>query len=46
MQECTDIPYVESSATPKWHSFDLYIPAGVKPSAPLLCWVHGGAWRS
>jgi acetyl esterase/lipase len=28
------------------HRFDLYRPPGLTPDAPLLVFVHGGAWRA
>jgi acetyl esterase/lipase len=38
-----NIPY--AADTLKKHLLDLYIPAGMKENAPLLVWVHGGAWN-
>jgi acetyl esterase/lipase len=39
-----DIPYT-SSGDPA-HRLDLHYPADRAPDAPLIIWVHGGAWRS
>ncbi|KAM6500604.1 Alpha/Beta hydrolase fold [Amanita muscaria] len=41
--EIVDVAY--SSTSPS-NRFDLYLPHPAAPSSPLLCFVHGGAWRS
>ncbi|WP_137126029.1 alpha/beta hydrolase [Roseomonas sp. HF4] len=28
------------------HRFDLYLPEGMRPDAPLVTFLHGGSWRS
>ncbi|THH15157.1 hypothetical protein EW146_g5278 [Bondarzewia mesenterica] len=49
----TDLPYVSSTGEPdsrnKFHEFDLYIPrlsVASDQQPPLVCFIHGGAWRS
>jgi acetyl esterase/lipase len=37
-----NIPYAND--TLKRHLLDIYIPENVKAKAPLVVWVHGGAW--
>jgi acetyl esterase/lipase len=37
-----NIPY--AADTLKKHLLDVYLPAGVKQNAPLIVWIHGGAW--
>jgi len=50
-QAMNDIPYTTTAPTPHpLHTFDLFLPPqqnspGLEP-APLVCFVHGGAWRS
>jgi acetyl esterase/lipase len=39
-----NIPY--AADTLKKHLLDIYIPAKMKDNAPLLVWVHGGAWMA
>lgn len=48
MEEFCDIPYVKSSSDGRLHEFDLYVPGTGDTTAPrpLICFVHGGAWRS
>ncbi|KAI0306523.1 Alpha/Beta hydrolase protein [Multifurca ochricompacta] len=43
-----DIPYTFSPITHPLHRFDLFVPhrPPQRPVAPLICFVHGGAWRS
>ena len=38
----TNVPY--AGDTLKKHLLDVYVPANVKTNAPLIVWVHGGAW--
>lgn len=38
-----NIPY--AGDTLKKHLLDVYIPANVAGSLPVVIWVHGGAWR-
>ncbi|KAL0947013.1 hypothetical protein HGRIS_013157 [Hohenbuehelia grisea] len=41
-----NIPYVQSSELPT-HQFDIYVPNVDNPAArPLICFIHGGAWRA
>jgi len=40
-----DIAYTSSSGDPA-QRLDLYRPADLPSGAPLIIWVHGGAWRS
>lgn len=47
--EYLNIPYHHNSSSESYHSFDLYVPQhpqSSKPLPPLICFVHGGAWRS
>ena len=37
-----DVPYASQSAS---ESLDLYLPAEKKGPAPLIIWIHGGAFR-
>src|SRR3954470_1215452 len=30
--------------TIKKHQLDIYLPPKMAPNAPLIVWVHGGAW--
>jgi hypothetical protein len=40
-----DIPYTND--TDPMHTFDLFVPQRTSETpAPLICFVHGGAWRS
>ncbi|KAF8628380.1 hypothetical protein AX15_003906 [Amanita polypyramis BW_CC] len=40
-----DISY--SSSSSPYRSFDIYLPSyRASPAPPLLCFIHGGAWRS
>jgi len=47
-----DIPYAPLSTRDRFREFDLYFPstavhrAQSAASTPLICFVHGGAWRS
>jgi len=50
MDEYNDLPYsvIQSSRDPP-HEFDLYVPRTIgdmKSPPPLVCFIHGGAWRS
>ncbi|KAJ3551995.1 hypothetical protein NM688_g4390 [Phlebia brevispora] len=46
LTEYLDISYSPTAPGPL-HEFDLYIPASTHTRRPpLLCFVHGGAWRS
>ena len=45
MQEFPDIAY--KPGADKYNTFDLYVPPGSKPEqSGLVCFVHGGAWKS
>jgi acetyl esterase/lipase len=50
MNEFLDIPYTSTPNLHPHHRFDLFVPSQVIPqaaaAAPLICFVHGGAWRS
>ncbi|EMD38427.1 hypothetical protein CERSUDRAFT_48501 [Gelatoporia subvermispora B] len=50
MQEHLDISYAPSNPPSRFHQFDLYVPSHESPDPgtrpPLICFVHGGAWRS
>ncbi|KAI6036138.1 Alpha/Beta hydrolase protein [Pisolithus microcarpus] len=50
VDEYLDIPYVTSQPQPQspFHKFDLYVPKDISARLlhPLICFVHGGAWRS
>ncbi|KAI0065453.1 alpha/beta-hydrolase [Artomyces pyxidatus] len=49
MDQFLDLPYVASSTRSRLHEFDLFVPqrrASAQPLPPLICFVHGGAWRS
>ncbi|KAK7055002.1 hypothetical protein VNI00_003465 [Paramarasmius palmivorus] len=42
-----DIPYHSESGRNPYREFDLYSPSsGEASNLPLVCFVHGGAWRS
>ena len=41
-QYLQNIPYAND--TLKKHLLDIYLPKNVRPSAPVVIWVHGGAW--
>ncbi|KAG1803653.1 alpha/beta-hydrolase [Suillus plorans] len=43
--EYTDISYIPSHPPDNFHTFNFYIPTPRNTSA-LICFVHGGAWRS
>lgn len=38
-----DVPY---GRVPQYQSLDLYLPATSEQKAPLVVWIHGGAWRA
>lgn len=46
--EYLDIPYVTTQPQSPFHKFDLYVPKEISACLlrPLICFVHGGAWRS
>ncbi|TFK54971.1 alpha/beta-hydrolase [Heliocybe sulcata] len=48
IQEYLDVPYGSVSSEDVYHQFDIFTPqARDKGSpSPLICFVHGGAWRS
>ena len=54
LEEHNDIPYAAGPDADPEHKFDLYIPKrgtgeGISQSdtpPPLICFIHGGAWRS
>ncbi|PCH38104.1 alpha/beta-hydrolase [Wolfiporia cocos MD-104 SS10] len=49
LDEHVGIPYTDSNAGDPYHQFDLYVPRAVasdKGRKPLICFIHGGAWRS
>lgn len=45
MDEYTDISYIPSHPPDNFHTFNFYIPTQRNTSG-LICFVHGGAWRS
>ena len=45
MNPFKEVPYVPEAYSNPFHKFDLY-PVPAADSAPLICFVHGGAWRS
>lgn len=50
LEEYLDIPYAVEDSRTKLREFDLYVPTkrecvGAR-LRPLVCFVHGGAWRS
>lgn len=46
IQVFTDVPYRASSSRDVLREFDLYLPQTTTVQLPLVCYVHGGAWRS
>ncbi|KAL4068015.1 Alpha/Beta hydrolase protein [Scleroderma citrinum] len=48
VDEYLDIPYIASQPQTPFHKFDIYVPREIKTSSLclLICFVHGGAWRS
>ncbi|KAF9821379.1 hypothetical protein IEO21_00625 [Rhodonia placenta] len=47
IDEHLSIPYISTSPPNPFHHFDLYVPNPTPPAKPpLICFVHGGAWRS
>ncbi|KZT11240.1 alpha/beta-hydrolase [Laetiporus sulphureus 93-53] len=53
LEEYIGIPYTTAQARSVLHEFDLYVPrralnveAKQTRGPPLICFVHGGAWRS
>ncbi|KZT67689.1 hypothetical protein DAEQUDRAFT_766857 [Daedalea quercina L-15889] len=50
LEEHLDIPYIPANARNKFHEFDLYVPQRQEAQdtrpCPLICFIHGGAWRS
>ncbi|KAI6096017.1 Alpha/Beta hydrolase protein [Pisolithus sp. B1] len=48
VDEYLDIPYVTSQPQSPFHRFDLYVPKEISTRllCPLICFVHGGAWKS
>lgn len=49
MEIHSNIPYTHESPRNLLHEFDLYLPraSSADPTArPLICFIHGGAWRS
>jgi acetyl esterase/lipase len=50
MEDFKDIQYIADGS--KAHQFDLYVPPAARDRAdpaspsPLICFVHGGAWRA
>ncbi|KAF8654143.1 hypothetical protein AX16_003673 [Volvariella volvacea WC 439] len=45
MRSIVDIPYSSDSSNP-WLRFDIHLPSASDESYPLICFIHGGAWRS
>jgi acetyl esterase/lipase len=39
-----NIPY--ATDTIKKHKLDIYLPKNKQPNAPVVVWLHGGAWRT
>ncbi|KAG1891243.1 alpha/beta-hydrolase [Suillus subluteus] len=49
LDEFTDISYVPSEPHNNFQSFNIYRPRNIsdeQPPPPLVCFIHGGAWRS
>ncbi|KAH9063385.1 Alpha/Beta hydrolase protein [Lactarius vividus] len=48
LKEFWDIPYTKDTNPNPLHTFDLFVPHRPPQAlpAPLICFVHGGAWRS
>ncbi|KAI6045398.1 Alpha/Beta hydrolase protein [Pisolithus marmoratus] len=48
VDEYLDIPYLTSQPQSPFHKFDLYVPRQISAYLlrTLICFVHGGAWRS
>ncbi|KAH9842671.1 Alpha/Beta hydrolase protein [Rhodofomes roseus] len=50
LDEHRDIPYIATDARNPLHEFDLYVPKRRENLdtrlPPLVCFIHGGAWRS
>ncbi|EPQ58201.1 alpha/beta-hydrolase [Gloeophyllum trabeum ATCC 11539] len=47
-REYIDLPYAQTPSRDLYHEFDLFAPSvqGETALLPLICFVHGGAWRS
>ncbi|KAF5357853.1 hypothetical protein D9756_001652 [Leucocoprinus leucothites] len=41
-----NIPYTQGPSPNPFQEFDLYVPPNEHGLRPLICFVHGGAWRS
>ncbi|KAG1877886.1 alpha/beta-hydrolase [Suillus subalutaceus] len=49
LDEYTDISYIPSEPHNNFQSFNIYRPRNIsdeQPPPPLVCFIHGGAWRS
>ena len=50
LEEHLDVPYTVENASNKLREFDFYVPHRHEDIGrrlpPLICFVHGGAWRS
>lgn len=50
LEEHLDVPYTVEDARNKLREFDFYVPRRHEDISrrlpPLICFVHGGAWRS
>ena len=44
MRKVADVVYAAPDGNPL--ALDLYLPTGTPSAAPLIVYVHGGAWRS
>ncbi|KZT26284.1 alpha/beta-hydrolase [Neolentinus lepideus HHB14362 ss-1] len=48
IHEYLNLPYTDSSSEDVYHQFDVFTPLNPETVSlsPLICFVHGGAWRS
>ncbi|KAG2756001.1 alpha/beta-hydrolase [Suillus brevipes Sb2] len=46
LDEYTDISYIPSEPPNNFQSFDIYCRPSDGDALPLVCFIHGGAWRS
>lgn len=44
--EYLDISYLPSATFNTFQTFDIYIPERLLDTSALICFIHGGAWRS
>ncbi|KAG2041713.1 Alpha/Beta hydrolase protein [Suillus americanus] len=46
MDEYTDLSYIPSEPHNNFQTFNIYKPRNISDEHPLVCFIHGGAWRS